>query len=54
MQDLMETVQKSSKIGIDFQYDNQFEWDSLHSDIKINSYRSHTGIAAELCKTCPM
>ncbi len=48
MQDLMETVQKSSNIAIDFQPDHQFAWDSLHSDIKINSYR----ITQELLQNC--
>ncbi|MEO0572881.1 MAG: sensor histidine kinase, partial [Bacteroidota bacterium] len=48
LQDLMATVQKSSKIKVDFQPDNQFEWDSLHSDIKINSYR----ITQELLQNC--
>ncbi|MEM1258167.1 MAG: ATP-binding protein [Bacteroidota bacterium] len=48
MQDLIQTVEKSSKIAIDFQPDHQFEWDSLFSDIKINSYR----ITQELLQNC--
>lgn len=37
--DLIASVKKSSSLDIDFQYQNEFQWDSLHSDIKINSYR---------------
>lgn len=48
LQDLVKTVKKSSKISIDFEYDNHFEWDSLHSDIKINSYR----VIQELLQNC--
>ena len=48
LEDLVATVEKSSKISIDFKHDNHFEWDSLHSDIKINSYR----ITQELLQNC--
>jgi len=48
IQDLIQTVEKSSNIAIEFEHDTQFEWDSLHSDIKINSYR----IVQEVLQNC--
>jgi signal transduction histidine kinase len=48
VQDLIHTVEKSSNIAIEFDHDKQFEWDSLHSDIKINSYR----IVQEVLQNC--
>ena len=48
VEDLVATVEKSSKLTIDFEYDRHFEWDSLHNDIKINSYR----ITQELLQNC--
>ena len=46
--DLIETVQKSSGIEIHFRYDEQFAWDTLNGDIKINTYR----ITQELLQNC--
>ena len=48
IQDLVHTVQKSSELAIHFDYNHQFDWDHLHSDIKINSYR----IIQELLQNC--
>jgi signal transduction histidine kinase len=48
VQDLIATVEKSAKISINFEHTDNFEWDSLHSDIKINSYR----IVQELLQNC--
>ncbi len=39
IQDLLKTIQSSSKIEINFKYAETLDWDALSGDIKINLYR---------------
>ena len=48
IEDLIATVEKSSGIMIAFDHDRHFDWDQLHSDIKINVYR----VSQELLQNC--
>ncbi len=39
IEELVKTIQDSSKIKCHFKYDNRIDWDQLKGDIKINIYR---------------
>ena len=39
IKDLIQTIQSSSKINIDFKFVEELDWDALSGEIKINLYR---------------